>query len=105
MSRPRLFPGVFPAPGLGLKPWPGFSIPATGNLIDTAHTVLLTPCPADSQWNSRAVSLISLLRSRSSGPYAEALGELYDVIALDQSVRIPGTIERVAAARKAEELV
>lgn len=55
--------------------------------------------------DSRAVSLISLARSRASGPYAEALDELYDVIALDQCVRIPGTIERVTAARKAEELV
>lgn len=55
--------------------------------------------------DSRAVSLISLHRSRATGPYAEALDELYDVIALDQSVRIPGAIERVTAARKAEELV
>lgn len=53
----------------------------------------------------RAVSLISLARSGASGPYAEALDELYDVIALDQSVRIPGAIERVSAARKAAELV
>lgn len=55
--------------------------------------------------DSRAVSLISLHRSRATGPYADALDELYDVIALDQSVRIPGAIERVTAARKAEELV
>ena len=55
--------------------------------------------------DSRAVSLISLARSGASGPYAEALDELYDVIALDQSVRIPGAIERVTAARKAEELI
>lgn len=55
--------------------------------------------------DSRAVSLISLARSGASGPYAEALDELYDVIALDQSVRIPGAIERVTAARKAAELV
>lgn len=55
--------------------------------------------------DSRAVSLISLSRSGASGPYAEALDELYDVIALDQSVRIPGAIERVTAARKAAELV
>lgn len=55
--------------------------------------------------DSRAVSLISLARSRASGPYAEALDELYDVIALDQCVLIPGAIERVAAARKAEDLV
>ena len=55
--------------------------------------------------DSRAVSLISLARSGASGPYAESLDELYDVIALDQSVRIPGAIERVTAARKAAELV
>ena len=55
--------------------------------------------------DSCAVSLISLARSGASGPYAEALDELYDVIALDQSVRIPGAIERVTAARKAAELV
>ena len=55
--------------------------------------------------DSRAVSLISLARSGASGPYADALDELYDVIALDQSVRIPGAIARVTAARKAAELV
>lgn len=55
--------------------------------------------------DSRAVSLISLARSRATGPYADALDELYDVISLDQTMRIPGAIERVTAARKAEELV
>lgn len=55
--------------------------------------------------DSRAVSLISVARSRASGPYAEALDELYDVVALGQRVRIPGAIERVTAARNAEELV
>ena len=55
--------------------------------------------------DSRTISLICLTRSRAAGPYADALDELYDVISLDQTMRIPGAIERVTAARKAEELV
>ena len=55
--------------------------------------------------DSRTVSLICLTRSRATGTYADALDELNDVISLDQTMRIPGAIERVTAARKAEELV
>lgn len=55
--------------------------------------------------DSRAVSLISLHRSRATGPYADALDELYEVVSLGPGIRIPEAIERVTAARKTEELV
>ena len=55
--------------------------------------------------DSRAVSLISLARSRATGPYADALNELYDVVALGRVMRIPSAIEHVNAARKADDLV